>query len=131
MGSTISEQVLDVAFTVSDNDTTTPNIAMQFKDVGGNDIDHPVAVVCYLSTDAYGQALAADGTDTTEIAIGTDGTILYEPVTDIAAYCVSETDGDLDLEITVEDGKSVYFNVVMPNGEVKTCATALYYSSSS
>ena len=129
MGSTISEQVLDVAFTVSDNDTTTPNIAMQFKDVGGNDIDHPVAVVCYLSTDAYGQALAADGTDTTEIAIGTDGTILYEPVTDIAAYCVSETDGDLDLEITVEDGKTVYFNVVMPNGEVKTCATALYYSS--
>ena len=129
MGATISEQVLDVTFTVSDNDTATPNIAMQFKDVGGNDIDHPVAVVCYLSTDAYGQALAADGTDTTEIAIGTDGTILYEPVTDIAAYCVSETDGDLDLEITVEDGKSVYFNVVMPNGEVKTCATALYYSS--
>ncbi|MDD4873388.1 MAG: hypothetical protein PHE15_00195 [Dehalococcoidales bacterium] len=129
MGSTISEQVLDVAFTVSDNDTTTPNIAMQFKDVGGNDIDHPVAVVCYLSTDAYGQTLAVDSTDTSQIAIGTDGTILYEPVTDIAAYCVSETDGDLDLEITVVDGKSVYFNVVMPNGEVSTCATALYYSS--
>ena len=67
MGTTISEQVLDVAFTVSDNNTTTPNIAMQFKDVGGNDIDHPVAVVCYLSTDAYGQTLATDGTDTTEI----------------------------------------------------------------
>jgi hypothetical protein len=129
MGATISEQVLDVAFTVSDNDTTTPNIAMQFKDVGGNDIDHPVAVVCYLSTDAYGQTLAVDSTDTSQIAIGTDGTILYEPVTDIAAYCVSETDGDLDLEITVIDGKTVYFNVVMPNGEVATCATALYYSS--
>jgi len=129
MGTTISEQVLDVAFTVSDNDTTTPNIAMQFKDVGGNDIDHPVAVVCYLSTDAYGQTLAVDSTDTSQIAIGTDGTILYEPVTDIAAYCVSETDGDLDLEITVIDGKTVYFNVVMPNGEVATCATALYYSS--
>ena len=129
MGATISEQVLDVAFTVSDNDTTTPNIAMQFKDVGGNDIDHPVAVVCYLSTDAYGQTLAVDSIDTSQIAIGTDGTILYEPVTDIAAYCVSETDGDLDLVISVVDGKNVYFNVVMPNGEVKTCATALYYSS--
>ena len=45
MGTTISEQVLDVAFTVSDNNTTTPNIAMQFKDVGGNDIEHPVAFV--------------------------------------------------------------------------------------
>ena len=129
MGATISEQVLDVTFTVSDNDTATPNIAMQFKDVGGNDIDHPVAVVCYLSTDAYGQTLAAKGTDTTEIAIGTDGTILAELVTDIMAVCVSETDGDLDLEITVADKKTVYFNVVMPNGEVKTCTTALTYTA--
>ena len=129
MGQTITEQVLDVAFTVSDNDTTTPNVAMQFKDVGGNDVSHPVAVMCYLTTDAAGQTLAADGTDTTEIAIGTDGTILAELVTDIMAVCVSEADGDLDLEVTVVDGKTVYFNVVMPNGEVKTCATALYYTS--
>ena len=72
--------------------------------------------------------MAADGTDTTEIAIGTDGTILYEPVTDIAAYCVSETDGDLDLEITVVDKKTVYFNVVMPNGEVKTSTYILKFA---
>jgi hypothetical protein len=85
--------------------------------------------MCYLTTDAAGQKLAADGTDTTEIAIGTDGTILAELVTDIMAVCVSEADGDLDLEVTVVDGKTVYFNVVMPNGEVKTCATALYYTS--
>jgi len=129
MGQTITEQVLDVAFTVSDNDTTTPNVAMQFKDVGGNDVSHPVAVMCYLTTDSAGQTLAVDATDTTDIAIGTDGTILAELVTDIMAVCVSEADGDLDLEVTVVDGKTVYFNVVMPNGEVKTCATALYYTS--
>ena len=129
MGQTVAEQVLDVAFTVSDNDTTTPNIAMQFKDVAGNDIAHPVCVICYLSTDTAGQTLAVDGTDTTEIAIGTDGTILAELVTDIMAVCVSEADGDLDLEITVADNKTVYWNVVMPNGEVKTCSTALYYTS--
>lgn len=129
MGETIAEQVLDVAFTVSDNDTTTPNIAMQFKDIAGNDIDHPVAVTVYLSTDTAGQTLATDGTDTTDIAIGTDGTILAELVTDIMAVCVSEADGDLDIEVTVVDTKSVYVNVVMPNGEVKTCATALYYTS--
>lgn len=130
MGQTIAEQVLDVAFTVSDNGTTaTPNIAMQFKDIAGNDISHPVAVICYLTTDSAGQTLAVDSTDTTEIAIGTDGTILAELVTDIMALCVSEADGDLDLEITVVDGKTVYFNVRMPNGEVKTCSTALYYSS--
>lgn len=129
MGETIAEQVLDVAFTVSDNDTTTPNIAMQFKDIAGNDIDHPVAVTVYLSTDTAGQTLATDGTDTTDIAIGTDGTILAELVTDIMAVCVSAADGDLDIEVTVVDTKSVYVNVVMPNGEVKTCATALYYTS--
>lgn len=129
MGATIAEQVLDVEFTVTDNDTTTPNVACQFKDVGGNDIDHPVAVIMYLTTDAYGQTLAVDGTDTTEIAIGTDGTILAELSTDIIALVVSETDGDLDMEITVADTKTVYFNLIMPNGEVKICSTALYYTS--
>lgn len=129
MGQTIAEQVLDVAFTVKDNDTTTPNVAMQFKGVAGNDVSHPICVICYLSTDAAGQTLAIDGTDTTEIAIGTDGTILAEPATDIVLVCVSEADGDLDLEVTVANGKTVYFNVVMPNGEVKTCATALYYTA--
>jgi len=130
MGQTIAGQVLDVEFTVTDNITTaTPNVAMQFKDVAGNDVSHPITVNCYLSTDSAGQTLAIDSTDTTEIAIGTDGTILAELAADIMAVCVSEADGDLDLEITVVDGKTVYFNVVMPNGEVKTCATALNYTS--
>jgi hypothetical protein len=130
MGATIAEQVLDVEFTVTDNITTaTPNVAMQFKDIAGNDVSHPVAVIVYLTTDSAGQTLAADSTDTTEIAIGTDGTILAELVTDIMAVVVSEADGDLDMEITVVDTKTVYFNVVMPNGEVKTCTTALNYTS--
>ena len=130
MGQTIAGQVLDVEFTVTDNITTaTPNVAMQFKDVAGNDVSHPVTVNCYLSTDSAGQTLAIDSTDTTEIAIGTDGTILAELAADIMAVCVSEADGDLDLEITVVDSKTVYFNVVMPNGEVKTCSTALNYTS--
>jgi len=130
MGQTIAGQVLDVEFTVTDNITTaTPNVAMQFKDVAGNDVSHPITVNCYLSTDSEGQTLAIDSTDTTEIAIGTDGTILAELAADIMAVCVSESDGDLDLEITVVDSKTVYFNVVMPNGEVKTCSTALNYTS--
>ena len=130
MGQTIAGQVLDVEFTVTDNITTaTPNVAMQFKDVAGNDVSHPITVNCYLSTDSAGQTLAIDSTDTTEIAIGTDGTILAELAADIMAVCVSESDGDLDLEITVVDSKTVYFNVVMPNGEVKTCSTALNYTS--
>ena len=130
MGQTIAGQVLDVEFTVTNNITTaTPNVAMQFKDVAGNDVSHPITVNCYLSTDSAGQTLAIDSTDTTEIAIGTDGTILAELAADIMAVCVSEADGDLDLEVTVVDGKTVYFNVVMPNGEVKTCATALNYTS--
>jgi hypothetical protein len=129
MGTTLNEQVLDVSFTITDNATETPDVVMQFKDSAGNDIDHPVAVMVYLSTDAYGQTLAVDSTDTSEIAIKTDGTILYEPAADIMVYCVSETDGDLGLTITVITTRTVYVNVVMPNGEVKTCATALTYTA--
>ncbi len=127
MGQKIATQVVDVAFTVTDNDTETPNVAMQFKDIGGNDISHPVAVMVYVSSDTAGQTLS--GGDVTEIAVGTDGTLLGEITANQIAYCVSESDGDLDLEITVGDGDTAYLNVVMPNGEVKTCSTALYYTS--
>jgi hypothetical protein len=127
MGQTIAEQVLDVEFTVTDNGTETPNVAMQFKDVAGNDIDHPVAVICYLSSDAAGQTLSGD--DVTEVAIGTDGTLLAELTVNQIGLFVSEADGDLDVEVTVGDTDTAYFNVIMPNGEVKTCATALYYTS--
>jgi hypothetical protein len=127
MGQTIAEQVLDVEFTVTDNGSETPNVAMQFQDLAGNDIDHPVAVICYLSSDAAGQTLSGD--DVTEVAIGTDGTLLAELTVNQIGLFVSEADGDLDVEVTVGDTDTAYFNVIMPNGEVKTCATALYYTS--
>ena len=129
MGRTLNEQVLDVSFTIEDNATSTPDVYMQFKDIAGNDIDHPVGAMVYITTDAYGQTLATDTSDISEIAIKTDGTILFEPSTNVMAYCVSETDGALGLTITVISTKTVYVNVVMPNGEVVTCATALTYTA--
>jgi hypothetical protein len=118
-----------VEVTISDNDTTTPNVALQFKDIRDNDVDYPVAFIGYFSTDTAGQALSVDGTDTTEIAVGTDGTILAELVADVMFVGVSEADGDFDLEVTVADGKTVYFNIVLPNGQVVTDPTAIYYTS--
>ena len=129
MGTTLNEQVLDVEFTVTDNATETIDVVIQFLDSAGNDIDHPVAAMVYITTDAHGQTLATNSTDISEIAIKTDGTILFEPSTNVMAYCVSETDGDLGLTITMLTGKTVYVNVVMPNGEVKTHSTALTYTA--
>jgi len=127
MGQTIAEQVLDVEFTITENGTETPNVAMQFKDLAGNDIDHPVAVICYLSSDTAGQILS--GGDVTEVAIGTNGALLAELTANQIGLFVSEADGDLDVDVTVGNTDTAYFNVIMPNGEVKTCATALHYSS--
>jgi hypothetical protein len=127
MGQTIAEQVLDVEFTITGNGTETPNVAMQFKDVAGNDIDHPVAVICYLSSDAAGQALS--GGDVSDVTAGTDGTLLAELTANQIGLFVSEADGDLDVEVKVGDGATAYFNVIMPNGEVKTCATGLNYTA--
>jgi len=129
-GKTLKELVRDIEFTVTDNDTTTPNIAIQLVDIAGNDCDEAVKLEIYLSTDADGDTLAVDGTDTTEIAVGTNGVILYEPSTDIIIVAKTDTDGQLDLEVTVVDTKSVYVNVVHPTtGEIVTCPTALYYTS--
>ena len=129
MGKTIGEQVVDVEITVADNATATPDVSIQFVDIAGNNISHPVFCQVYLTTDAAGQTLAADGTDSTEIAIFTDGAILSEPVVDIMIACVSEADGLLGITPTVVDGKSVYINVVMPNGEVVTHPTVLTWAS--
>lgn len=99
--------VNDVSFVVGAEGTNTINIAVQFKH-DGSDISQRVVCVYWLSSDATGDTVASDPGTT---AIGTDGTILAEPVDDLVGIAVSEADGDLDLTITHSGTSGFYLNV--------------------
>jgi hypothetical protein len=114
--------------TVTDNATATPDCVIQWKNAAEQDVTEPVVFIAYLSTDADGQALAVDSTDTTDITVLTDGTILIELVADIMFIGISEADGDFGLTVTIASGKSVYLNVVNPATGVRTVSDLLTYS---
>ena len=75
------------------------------------------AIHAYLSDDTNGDSITATA-PSGAVAIGTDG-VLY----DIGAakkhfFLVSESDGDIDINITEAGVKSFYLILVMPNGRL-------------
>ncbi len=74
-------------------------------------------MLAYLSSDAGGDALAAAPDSA---LIGTDG-LAIPLVASRTFLLVSETDGDIDLNITKAGGAATYYlNLVMPDGRVVT-----------
>jgi hypothetical protein len=69
----------------------------------------------YLSSDSVGQALA---TAPSTLAVGTDGTILAEHTANLLCQCVTEADGDFDINITDTATRASFVNVVLPSGQV-------------
>ncbi len=112
---TRSNQVCDADITITDNGSGSFTAAIQLKGPNGNDLTSPAWVGFYLSTDSAGMVAAADSTDSSEIAIATDG-LLQEHLTDVEGDLVSEADGDIGLTITVIEGKTVYLVLKMPDG---------------
>lgn len=84
---------------------------------GASDLDARHVVLYYLSSDANGDTLA---TDPGTMAVGTNGTLLYEPVDDLVHVAVSEPDGKLNVAITHAGTSGFYLNVVLPSGRVVT-----------
>ncbi len=91
--------------------------AIQLQGENGQDLAGVGAVAFYLSKNSDGSTLCADSTDTTEIAIATDG-LLVENVTDVAGWLISESDGDIGLTVTVASGKVAYLVLIMPDGRL-------------
>lgn len=114
--------------TVADNATATPDITVQFTGGSEQAVQEPIVFDWMIALDENGQGLAADGVDTTEIAIKTNGTILVEDVADIMGRAITEATGIADFTVTVVDGKTVYFIVILPNGKI-VATEALTWSS--
>lgn len=109
------------AITVGEEDANVINVAIQLKDAAGNDLAARGAILAYLSDDANGDSVCATK-PSTDWAIGTDGLLLAmtggEDASDtgLVAHLISESDGDIDIDITNTTADTFYLILVMPDG---------------
>ena len=109
---------IDASFTVGAEASNVINVAVQLLDrLNGNEVGERIAVPFYLSDDANGDSVAASAASG-GIAIGTDG-LMIEWTTDKAGLLVSESDGDIDIDITETGVDTWYLILVMPDGKLQ------------
>lgn len=111
---TIVSAVDGVTFTIGAEGGNSINVGLQLT-LKGEDVAEQVTVDAYLSDDSDGSSIAATAPDG-NVAIGTDG-VLIPIVADKAFKLVSESDGDIDLDIGESAADTFYLVVVLPNGQ--------------
>lgn len=116
----------DVDFTIGAEAANVINVGIQLNDAGGSALAARASVFAYLSDDANGDSIAATAPDG-GWAIGTDG-LLIPVVANKAAQLVSESDGDIDIDITESGALTVYLILVLPNG-LLVASTAITFAA--
>lgn len=91
------------------------NVGIQLTDSQGAALAVAGHVRAYLSDSSAGVGIAATA-PATSVAIGTDGAIIVADVAKLAWQLQSETDGDIDLDITETGTDTWYLVVVLPDG---------------
>ena len=94
----------------------TINVTIQLTDFLGNDLATRANLIAYLSDDANGDSIAGTAPNTSP-AIGTDG-VLGPLVTDKVFLLISESDGDIDIDITDSGADTWYLILYMPDGRL-------------
>lgn len=116
----------DATITLGTNTAGSFPVYIQLLGPSGKDMQYRSAVLVYLSKDATGDTLSVDTTDSTDMDILTDGTLIKEHTTDVVQTILSEADGDIGLTVVVANAKSVWVNVVLPNGRIVTSDEITY-----
>jgi len=107
-----------VSFTIGTKTSNTINVAAQLQDARGQNIAQIAHAKVYLSDNADGSTLTATAT-TSSIAIGTNGVILYTPVSDKMVEVISNSSGQFDLNIIQTASPTTYYMVVvLPDGSI-------------
>lgn len=112
-------ELLDADFVIGTEAANVINVGVQLKDaVEGRDVTRSTSVGFYLSANSDGSTLT--GTAPDALAIGTDGLLLLNGGDVLTnGDVVSESDGDIDLNITHAAGALTYYLVlVMPTGRL-------------
>ena len=113
----VTDRVGSAGFTVGAEASNIITVAVQLKDLIGNDMAVRANVFAYLSDDSAGDSLIATAPDG-GVVVGTDG-LLIPQVADKAFRLTSEADGDIDVAIThAADAKTCYLVVALPTGKL-------------
>lgn len=102
------------SFTIGAEAADVINVAIQLKDANGADLAVSAAVQAYISGAADGSTLAT-APDT--VAIGTDG-LAIEGISNSLMTLVSESDGDIDINIGKSGAATYYLVLIMPDGSL-------------
>jgi len=114
--------------TVGAESANVVNVAIQlYADAAGQvELDSVAGVDFYLSDDSGGAGIAATA-PSGGIAIGTDGDYI-EYVSGKAGKLFSESDGDIDVDVTEVGTDTFYLVVVLPTGK-RIVSTALTFAA--
>lgn len=113
-----SNQVCGATFVIGVEATNIINLGIQLLGPDMKDLAVRGAVHFYWSDSATGDDIVATA-PSSGTAIGTDG-LAIEYVADKAMLLISEVDGDIDINISEAGVKTLYGNIVLPSGEIKT-----------
>lgn len=106
--------VMDAGFTIgAETGGNTINVAIQLKDLQGNDLAVSKALIMFVSDNASGLDISTDA-PSGGIAIGTDGSLVA-----LGTNCYllqSEADGDIDVNIVEAAADTWYMVLIMPDG---------------
>ena len=105
---------VSASFTIGAEATNVINVAVQLTDGNGDNIASQTTFYAYLSDDADGSSLAATA-PATSVAIGTDG-IADVITTKLSWMLTTESDGNVDIDITETGTDTWYLVCVMPLG---------------
>jgi len=117
---------ISATITVGEDTAGAFPVSVQLTGPTGKDLREARVVKYYLAKDTTGDTLCVDGTDTSDITIGTDGTIIAETAADVAGIVKSEADGHIDFVVTVLTTKKAYLVIVLPDGELVISAEMAY-----
>lgn len=116
--------------TISAEAANSRTVAVQLQNGSGVDLVNRGVVEMYLSSDSAGDTPIASTASDSVITSGTDGAVVSaSAATGVnATMFVSEVDGDIDVVITnaTDQAKTVYLNVIMPNGKIVTSSAIAF-----
>jgi hypothetical protein len=111
----VANGVASVTFTIGTEDGGDGIVvACQALDLLGDPIEEVCELRLMLFDDAAGAAI---NTDNYTITTGTDG-IVTEIVADKILSCITEADGDVDIDLTIAGAASVFLLAFGPAGQI-------------
>lgn len=113
----LSDLFDNVGITIGAEASHVRNIALQLRTPNWADVAECGQLFCYLSDNSDGSTITGTA-PTSTTAIGTDG-LLNAIIAGKMFHLVSESDGDIDINITQTAAHTYYLVLCLPDGRIQ------------